>query len=152
MRPVNWCSLSLTYAYLCPHCFNGCYGRETGWRTSDRLADVLWIGMPTPFLGSSHPAQLYWQLHKRLLHTACHERVHIVCIKFLVQDVHQFESPRLSDMSNHLSCGSQHVDNSVELMEGSCLNHYNYLFANSCLISLGCKFSQNELNRAKIWK
>jgi hypothetical protein len=49
-----------------------------------------------------------------------------VWIRFPMQGVHYFESPRLSDMSNCLSCSSQHVDN---LMEGLCWNCYNYLFA-----------------------
>jgi hypothetical protein len=53
-------------------------------------------------------------------------------------------------MSNRLSFGSQHIDNSVELMECSNLNCYNYLFANSCLISSGYRFSYIDLNEAKI--
>jgi hypothetical protein len=32
------------------------------------------------------------------------------------------------------------------------LAYYNYLFANSCLISLSFNFSQNDLNRAKNMK
>jgi hypothetical protein len=50
----------------------------------------------------------------------------VVCIKFVLQGVHQFESPRLSDMSNCFSCDHHHID--------------NYLFANSCLISLDVSF------------
>jgi hypothetical protein len=42
---------------------------------------------------------------------ACHERIRVVCIRFLLQNVHRFESPQLSDMSNHLSYGRQHVVN-----------------------------------------
>jgi hypothetical protein len=33
-----------------------------------------------------------------------------VLIRFLLQGVHRFESPWLSNMSNRLSCGCQHVD------------------------------------------
>jgi hypothetical protein len=35
--------------------------------------------------------------------------VRVVCIRFLLQDIHQFESLRLSNMSNHLSCIHQHI-------------------------------------------
>jgi hypothetical protein len=42
--------------------------------------------------------------------------VRVVCIRFSLQGVHQFKLPRLSDMSNHLACGSQHVDNLMELI------------------------------------
>jgi hypothetical protein len=42
--------------------------------------------------------------------------VHVVCIKFSLQGVHRFKSPRLSGMTNHLSCGRQHVDNLMELL------------------------------------
>jgi hypothetical protein len=42
--------------------------------------------------------------------------VRVVCIRFPLQGVHRFELPRLSDMSNHLSCGSHHIDNLMELM------------------------------------
>jgi hypothetical protein len=34
-----------------------------------------------------------------------------VLIRFLLHGVHRFESPQLSDMSNRLSCGNQHVVN-----------------------------------------
>jgi hypothetical protein len=37
--------------------------------------------------------------------------VHVVCIRFLLQDEHRFKLIRLSDMSNHLSCGHQHIAN-----------------------------------------
>jgi hypothetical protein len=39
----------------------------------------------------------------------CHGSVCVMCIRFLLQDVHQFESPWLSDMSNLLFQGRQHV-------------------------------------------
>jgi hypothetical protein len=35
--------------------------------------------------------------------------VRVMCIRFVLQGVNQFESPRLLDMSNSLSCGSQHL-------------------------------------------
>jgi hypothetical protein len=38
-----------------------------------------------------------------------HERVRVLYIRFLLQDVHRFKLLRLSDMSNHLSCGRQHI-------------------------------------------
>jgi hypothetical protein len=41
----------------------------------------------------------------------CHERVCVMCIRFLLQDVQQFKSSRLSNMSNLLSCGRQDVVN-----------------------------------------
>jgi hypothetical protein len=51
------------------------------------------------------------------------------------------QSPQFTDISNRLSCGSQHIENLMESMEGLNLNCYNYLFANSCLISLDDSFS-----------
>jgi hypothetical protein len=39
----------------------------------------------------------------------CHQHIHAVCIRFLLNDVYQFESTRLSDMSNHFSYGYQHI-------------------------------------------
>jgi hypothetical protein len=42
---------------------------------------------------------------------AYHERIRVMCIRFLLQVVHRLESPRLSDMSNRLSCGRQQVVN-----------------------------------------
>jgi hypothetical protein len=40
----------------------------------------------------------------------------VMSIRFFLLCVHRFESPWLSGMSNCLSCGSQHVDNLIELM------------------------------------
>jgi hypothetical protein len=48
---------------------------------------------------------------ERLPCMGCHEHVRVVCIRFLLWDVHWFQSLRLSDMSNHLSCGCRHVVN-----------------------------------------
>jgi hypothetical protein len=55
---------------------------------------------------------------KRLPRMICRERVCVVFIKFLLQDVHQFESMWLSDMGDRLSCGRQHIFNLLELMYG----------------------------------
>jgi hypothetical protein len=57
-----------TEGLICPHCFNGWIGRETGYGPTDRLAVVLWIGSGALFLRSSDPAQFYWRLHERLLY------------------------------------------------------------------------------------
>jgi hypothetical protein len=46
---------------------------------------------------------------ERLSCMTCHGSVHIMCIRFLLHDVYRFESSRLSDMSNRLSHGYQHV-------------------------------------------
>jgi hypothetical protein len=54
---------------------------------------VLGIVMGELFLRSSriHPTLLGQR--ERLPCIACHERVYVVCIRFLLQDVHRFESP-----------------------------------------------------------
>jgi hypothetical protein len=80
----------------------------------DRLDDVLWIGTGALFLRSSgiHPTLLHQC--ERLSCMASHERVCVMCIRFLLQDVHRLKSPRLSDMSNRLSHSSQHVVNCFE--------------------------------------
>jgi hypothetical protein len=142
MGLVNWCSLSSTDACLCPTVLMAIMGEKLGGGLANRSADVLYIKTRTHFLGSSGPAQLHWRLRERLSCRSCHEHVRVICIRFLLHDVHQFKSLRLSDMSNyHLSCGSQHADNLLELMEGSILNCYDYFLANSCSISSGCSFS-----------
>jgi hypothetical protein len=60
-----------TEGWLCPHCFIGWLGRETGYGPTVRSAVVLWIVSGALFLRSSGPAQLYWWLHKRLLCNDC---------------------------------------------------------------------------------
>jgi hypothetical protein len=53
----------------------------------------------------------------------------VVRIRFFLQDVHRFESLRLSDMSNWLSYGCQYVDNLMNWwMKDLCWFCYNYLF------------------------
>jgi hypothetical protein len=52
-------SRPLTDDWLCPHYFNGCLRRETGYGPTDRSVSVLWIVSGALFLGSSGPAQLY---------------------------------------------------------------------------------------------
>jgi hypothetical protein len=45
-------------------------------------------------------------------HTRTEHGKRVVCWSgFPLQDVHRFESPRLSNMSNHLSRGSLHIVN-----------------------------------------
>jgi hypothetical protein len=64
-----------------------------------------------------------------------------VCIRFHLLGVYQFESPRLSNMGNRLSCGCHNVDNLMALMvsyDGIVI--ITYLFANFCLISLDDSF------------
>jgi hypothetical protein len=83
-----------------------------------RLTGVLWIGTGAFFLGSSRIRLTLLGQCEMLLHTACHKRLCVMCIRFLLHDVHQFESSRLSDISNCLSCDYQHINNLMELMEG----------------------------------
>jgi hypothetical protein len=70
-------------------------------------------------------------------------------IRFPLQGVHRFESPRLLNMSNHLSCGCQHVDDygfliNVDLMG---LIHYNTCFPTLVWLSLGLLcLKSNELS------
>jgi hypothetical protein len=72
------------------------------------------------------------------------DRVWAVCgmlVSFPLQGVCRFESPWLLDMSNRLSCGHQNVDNLMTLMVVyDEIVIINYLFENSCLISLDGSF------------
>jgi hypothetical protein len=74
------------------------------------------------FLGSSSSNQLYWVTLKgcHVRGTACEKHLcgvhglkqeaYMSCVSgFPLQGVHQFKSPLLSDMSNRLACGRQHV-------------------------------------------
>jgi hypothetical protein len=66
--PSKLSSWLTTDAWLCPHCFIGWFGRETGYGPADWSTDMLWIVSGALFLGSSDPAQLRWRLCKRLLY------------------------------------------------------------------------------------
>jgi hypothetical protein len=108
-------------------------GEKLGW--VQQVTQSGWeVESEALFLGSSESIQFCWISVK-----GYHVRgppignVCAMCIKFLLQDVHRFESSWLSDTSNRLSYGSQHVDNLMELMEGLSLICYDYLFANSWL-------------------
>jgi hypothetical protein len=69
-----------------------------------------------------------------------HGRVCVMCVKFLLQDVHQFGPSQLSDMSNRSSHGYQHVVNGWRIgMEELDLNYYNYCIATIDCSSTGCK-------------
>jgi hypothetical protein len=57
------------------------------------LATVLGIETGHLFLGSSRICLTLLGQHERLLGMACHERIHVVCINFLLQEVYRFESP-----------------------------------------------------------
>jgi hypothetical protein len=54
-KPSSWPS---TEEWFCPHYFNGCLGRETGYGPVDRSPGVLWIVSGALFLRSSSPTQL----------------------------------------------------------------------------------------------
>jgi hypothetical protein len=59
-------------------------GLKLGGKPVGRSAGVLWIRMGALFLGSSkiHLNLLSWR--ERLPRTSSHERVHVVCIRFLL--------------------------------------------------------------------
>jgi hypothetical protein len=78
---------------------------------TDRSIDGMGIEMGDLFLRSSksHPTMLGQR--EMLSHTACDEHVYVMCVRFLLHDVHRFESSQLSDMSNPLSYGHRHVVN-----------------------------------------
>jgi hypothetical protein len=67
----------------------------------EKLGGDLLIGQPTGwgcsresfFLGSSGICLTPLSQRERLPCTACRERIHVVCIRFLLYDVQQFESP-----------------------------------------------------------
>jgi hypothetical protein len=80
---------------------------------TDRSTDGMRIVSRDHFLGSSMIYLTLLGQCERLSHTACHEHVRVMSIRFLLHDVHRFESPRLSGMSSRLSCGYQHI---VKLM------------------------------------
>jgi hypothetical protein len=56
--PSKPSSMSSIDAWLCPYCFIGWLGRETGYGPVDRSANVSWIVSGAHFLRSSGLAQL----------------------------------------------------------------------------------------------
>jgi hypothetical protein len=100
MSHVNRYSLFINRCLVFIYYFNGCEGREIGWRPADRSADGLRCSREFLFLENSGIRPTLLGQCERLSHTACHERVCIMCIRFLLHDVHQFESSWFSDMSN----------------------------------------------------
>jgi hypothetical protein len=114
MGPVNLVvghRRSLAYA----PCFIGWFRRETGYGPTDRSAGVLWIVSGALFLGSSGICPNLSVPRERLPRTgtAYRKRMLGVCglpweayvscwSGFPLHGVHRFESPWLSDMSNHL--------------------------------------------------
>jgi hypothetical protein len=95
------------------HCFIGWLGRETRYGPTDQTIGVLWIVSGVIFW-SSDSVQLYWWLAKCCyMWTTCDTygrgpyvyRAWKACgvlVRFPLKGVHQFESPRLSDMSKCL--------------------------------------------------
>jgi hypothetical protein len=94
------------------HCFIGWLRRETGYGRTDRSAGVLWIVSGALFLGSSDSVQRCRRLTEGCYALTAWDTYDLgpyvdwawkACWSgFPVQDVHQFESPWLSDMSNRL--------------------------------------------------
>jgi hypothetical protein len=97
-------------------------GEKLGSRVPDWSIDVLWIRTGALFRRSNaiHPTLL--SQHERLPRMTCHEHVCVMCIRFLLQGILRFESPRLTYMSNCFSCGCQDVVNLLDWwINGSCL-------------------------------
>jgi hypothetical protein len=130
----------------------------------DWSAGVLGIVSGALFLESSGIRRNLSVTHERFLcvdhigihmvgdHTWIERGMRVACWSgFPLQGVHQFESPRLSDMST-VVCGSHHVDNligliSLSVIDVCCLLHL--IACNSCLSRVGCNLFRNDLNRAK---
>jgi hypothetical protein len=145
----NWLP---TDVWLCHHCFNGWLRRETGYRTTDRSAGVLWIMSGTPFLRSSGPAQLCCWLCKRLLYVDHVRHVWSMDIRGLSMEnvwrVGRVFPCRVYIDSNHrdsriwvsLVCGSHHVDNLMSLSVIDVCYLIHLIICNSCMIGVGCTF------------
>jgi hypothetical protein len=99
-------------------------GEKLGGGHANRSADVLGIMSRVLFLGSSRICPTLLSQRERLPCTGtAHKKrtsgvcglawkAYVACVSgFPLQGVHRFESPRLSDMSNRLSCGRQHIVN-----------------------------------------
>jgi hypothetical protein len=90
-------------------CFIGWLGRETGYGPVDRSAGVLGIVSravtPSNYVGGSWKVATYGDRPQEAYAGCTWTGVGSVCVvlvKFPLQGVHRFESPRLSDMSNRL--------------------------------------------------
>jgi hypothetical protein len=131
MGPVNQCSMfvnrCLTFITACSMFVNRCLafitasmairGEKLDGRPADRSAGMLGL----PRMGAVGSIQLFWVNMKGCPYGYCPEEVYmwrtwtstrsvcVMCIMFPLQDVHWFKSPWLSDMSNRLSCGHQHI-------------------------------------------
>jgi hypothetical protein len=103
-----------TEGWLCPHGFNDYLRRETGYRPVDRSAGVLWIMSGALFSGAVALLNSIDDYVKGCYALTAWDTYGLgpyadwacdacgVLFGFLLQGVHQFESPRLSDMSNRL--------------------------------------------------
>jgi hypothetical protein len=98
-----------------PPCFIGWLGREAECELVDRSAGVLWIVLGALSLGSSGICPNLSVHRERLPRMGTARRKHTPGVRglaweayvscwsgFPLQGIHRFESPRLSDMSNHL--------------------------------------------------
>jgi hypothetical protein len=115
---VNWCILFVNRCLTFSTTSMAVYGRGTEWGLTNLSADVLWIRTGAFF---SQEQWLYPTLLdqcERLSCTACREHVRVVCIIFLLYDVHRFKSLWLSDISNRLSYVNQHMINLFGIVEG----------------------------------
>jgi hypothetical protein len=88
MRPVNRCSLFINRCLTVITASMAIRREKLGGGLADQLASVMEILLGALFLGTSkvHPTLL--GRRERLLHMACHERVRVMCIRFLLQVVH----------------------------------------------------------------
>jgi hypothetical protein len=125
---VNRCSIFINRSLAQAYCFNGSIGRETGWHTcrlgSQRAADCVRSRFSRVQYDLSNSIGSAWNVATGTTHRQCTSGVRGQAQKaymsfvsgFPLQCVHRFELSWLLDMSNHLSYGSHHVDNLMELL------------------------------------
>jgi hypothetical protein len=100
MSPVNRCSLFINRCLTFITTSMTFRGAKLGGGHADQSAGVLGIVLRAPFLGSSKVCLTLLGQRERLSCMAYHEHAHVMCIRFLLQDVHRFKSSRLSNISN----------------------------------------------------
>jgi hypothetical protein len=127
-----------TKGWFCPHCFNGCIGRETGYGTMDQSVIILWIGLVALFSWEqwlcSTLLMTMWKVaictpceicmvegHMWIEHGKC-----VACWSFSPCRVYIDSNHRDPRIWVPLICNSHHIDNLMNLME-ECLCYFNII-------------------------
>jgi hypothetical protein len=122
MGPVNQCTLSSTDVWLKSTTSMAVRGEKLGGDLRIDQSMDWGCSRGSLFLGNNEISTTLWSQRERLSRTRTARRKHtsgvcglawevyVSCVSdFPLQGVHRFKLPRLSDISNRLSCGCHQV-------------------------------------------